>query len=105
MKHFVFALLAALLASPALALDLQDARASGKVGETTKGYVAAIDGSADVKALVAEVNAKRKAEYARISKENGQPVDVVATLAAKQIIEGLPSGASYQDASGSWKKR
>lgn len=94
-----------LLAAPAYALDLQDARASGSVGEKLDGYVAARSDTDDVQALVAEVNAKRKAEYARISKENNQPVDVVAKLAAAQIINGLQSGAYYQAADGSWKKR
>lgn len=93
------------LALPAWALDLHSARAAGQVGEKADGYVEAIKATPDVNALVADVNAKRKAEYARISKENGQSVGVVAKLAAEQIINGLPAGASYQDASGSWKKR
>jgi uncharacterized protein YdbL (DUF1318 family) len=68
-------------AVPAFALDLQSA------------------------ALVADVNAKRKQEYARISKEKGQPVDVIAKLAAEEIINGLAPGSSYQGTDGGWKKR
>jgi hypothetical protein len=94
-----------LLASPALALDLHGARSSGLVGEKTDGYVAAINSTPEVKALVADVNAKRKQEYARISKQNGQPVDVVAKLAAQEIITKLDPGSSYQGPDGSWKKR
>jgi uncharacterized protein len=106
MKKLVWtALLMASLAVPAWALDLQSARESSSVGEQADGYVAALKSTPDVNALVAEVNAKRKAEYARISKENGQPVDVVAKLAAAQIISGLPAGSSYQGSDGSWKKR
>lgn len=93
------------LALPAWALDLHGARAAGQVGEKANGYVEAIKATPDVNALVVDVNAKRKAEYARISKENGQSVDVVAKLAAEQIINGLPAGASYQGSDGSWKKR
>jgi uncharacterized protein YdbL (DUF1318 family) len=93
------------LALPAWALDLHSARAAGQVGEKADGYVEALKATPDVNALVAEVNAKRKAEYARISKENGQSVDVVAKLAAGEIIKGLPAGASYQGGDGSWKKR
>ena len=96
---------AMLWAIPALALDLSQARSSGMVGEKTDGYVAAIQSSGDVRKLAADVNAKRKAEYTRISKENGQPVDVVAKLAAPQIIKGLPAGALYQDPDGNWIKR
>lgn len=93
----------ALFAFPALALDLKEARASGMVGEKLDGYVAPIAKSKEVIELATDVNAKRKMEYLRISKENGQPVDVVAKLAAAQIIGGLPKGAQYQDASGNWK--
>ena len=92
-----------LAASPAFALDLQSARASGALGEKLDGYVAALKPEAGD--LAADVNAKRKAEYARISKENGQPVDVVAKLAAGQVIANLPAGAMYQDAGGGWKKK
>jgi uncharacterized protein len=106
MKKLVLtSVLVAMFSMPAFALDLHGARTSGKVGEKTDGYVSALVSTPDVQALVAEVNAKRKAEYTRISSENGQPVDVVAKLAASQIISGLEAGSSYQDASGAWKKR
>jgi uncharacterized protein len=101
--RMLIAALFALLALPALALDLHEARSSGLVGEKADGYVAALKPSADVTALVSDVNAKRRQEYARISKQNGQPVDVVAKLAAAQIIENLDPGSKYQAADGSWK--
>jgi len=95
----------ALLAFPAFALDLHEARSAGQVGEKADGYAAALKSSPEVTALVADVNAKRKQEYTRISKENGQPADVVAKLAAVQIIQNLDPGSKYQDESGSWKTR
>jgi uncharacterized protein YdbL (DUF1318 family) len=98
-------LMGILFALPAFALDLQQARASGLVGEKTDGYVAAVRPSPDVQALVAEVNAKRKQEYTRISRQNGEPVNVVAQLAAPQIINKLAPGNLYQAPDGSWKKR
>lgn len=103
---FIIAALASLtVASAAWALDLSQARKAGQVGEKRDGYITAIKNSPEVSALVAEVNAKREAEYRRISAENGQPVSVVSKLAAEQIINNLPAGSSYQDASGGWKKR
>lgn len=105
-KRFFGALAAGvLMASAALALDLQGARMSGAVGEQLDGYVQALNSSPEVAALVSDVNAKRKAEYARIAKEKGQSADVVAKLAAGQVIAGLPKGASYQASDGSWKKK
>ena len=87
---------------PAFALSLSSERANGNIGEGRDGYVTALTESATVEKFAAEINAKRKAEYMRISKENGQPVAVVAKLAAEQIINKLPKGAKYQNASGNW---
>jgi uncharacterized protein YdbL (DUF1318 family) len=102
----VMALSALCFASNAAwAIDLSQARAQGVVGENKVGYVEKLGGGADVAAMVADVNAKRLAEYKRISAENGQSVDVVAKLAANQIVGGLPSGAKYQDANGNWQKK
>lgn len=94
-----------LLSAPAFALDLHAARAAGLIGETSGGYVAVIKATPETEALAANVNARRRNEYARISAENKQPVDVVARLAAQQIIAGLEPGALYQDADGAWKRR
>ncbi len=103
--RFVPILVSVLIALPALAMDLHQARSQGLVGEKSDGYVAALKPSAQVNSLVSEVNAKRRAEYARISKQNGQPADVVGTLAAPQILQGLEAGSRYQDASGNWQTR
>ena len=91
-KHFILAAFAtAVFALPAFALDLQGARSSA-VAETASGYIKAVKSSAEVNALVTEVNAKRKAEYTRISKENGQSVEVVGQLAAPQIAKNIAAG-------------
>ena len=106
MKNTTIAIITAismLWALPALALDLHGARASGVLGEKNDGYVTVLKSAPDADKLAAEVNAKRRAEYARISKENGQAADVVAKLAAGQIAGKLEAGAMYQDTSGNWK--
>ena len=102
MKKLFIVAAALLFATPAFALELGDARAQGLVGETQAGYVARISGGAEVATLVADVNAKRRAEYERISAENGQGVDVVAKVAAGEIINNLPAGAKYKDNKGKW---
>lgn len=79
------ALVALVIAIPAFALDLGEARTKGMVIEQPSGYLTAAVQTGEVDALVKDVNARRKTEYERISKENGQPVDVVAKLAAEQI--------------------
>ena len=98
-------LICAGLALPAWALELHQARASGQVGELATGYVVALQPGAGVDALVADVNAKRKTEYAKIAAQNGQSLDVVAKLAAPQIISSLEPGAPYQSTGGAWQTK
>lgn len=107
-KIGVFALMVmmgVMISLAAFAMDLQGARDAGLVGEKLDGYVAVLKPSGDVNALVSEVNAKRNAEYSRISKENNQPVDVVAKLAAPKIIANLSKGHFYQAANGAWTQK
>ncbi|MCE3233274.1 MAG: hypothetical protein K0R98_1531 [Rickettsiaceae bacterium] len=86
MRLIYSAIIAVLLSTTsAFALDLQQARSEGLIKENPDGYISAAKSSPEVQELVKDVNEKRKAEYTRISKENGQPVDVVAKLAAEQI--------------------
>jgi uncharacterized protein len=99
---FVFTLF---ISANAWALDLQSARSQGLVAEGADGYVTAVSSSGEVNNLVRDVNAKRKEEYARISSANGQPLDVVAKLAAPQIIAKLPAGAKYRADDGSLKTK
>ena len=106
-SHFIpmIALSAALFSVPALALDLHSARANGSIGEKADGFVQPLSGGAAVETLAAEVNTKRRQEYAKISASKGQPVDVVGKIAAQQIIGSLPPGSQYQDAGGHWQKK
>lgn len=101
----MLAVIGMLAAFPAMAMDLHQARSTGVVGETLDGYIAAIKPSAEVNALVAEINAKRRQEYGRISAANNQPIGVVSSLAAQQIINGLPSGSYYKGPDGAWLRR
>lgn len=105
MKKLFAALSVLLFATGALALDLAAARSSGALGEKRDGYVSVLKPGGGAEALAAEVNARRREEYQKISSQNGQPVDVVAKLAAPAIIAKLPAGASYQDDNGAWKKK
>ncbi len=92
-KHrFIAAIATLMVALPALAMDLHAARDAGQVQELPSGYISALKPTPEVNALVAEVNAKRKAEYTRISKQNGQSVDVVGKLAAPQIAKSIAEG-------------
>jgi uncharacterized protein len=106
----IFALvtvLLAVMAAPALAAPLDDAKAQGLVGERLDGYVGAVasNPSGEVTKLISSVNAARKAEYAKIAARNGQPVSVVEKLAAAKLIERLGSGQYYMDKGGNWQRK
>jgi len=101
------ALLGALaLATPARALDLEAARHQGLLGEQADGYVGVVaaNPSPEVVALAGQVNAKRRAHYAEIASRNGTPVEAVAALAGKKLIEAAPSGQWVKPA-GDWVKK
>lgn len=106
MKQIVMTLGALLIsASTAFALDLDAAKAQGLVGETRNGYVAAVNPTAEVNALVMSVNEARKAEYAAIAAQNGQDVSVVEKLAAAKAYELTAKGHFVKDAGGNWVKK
>lgn len=99
------ALAGLLYSTQAFAMDLHEARNAGLIGEKLDGYVAVLKHSPEADALAAEVNAKRKGEYAKISAANAQPIDIVAKLAAAQIIEKLDKGDKYQTSGGGWTSK
>lgn len=71
------------------ALDLQQAREQGILTEGADGYVSVAKPSPEANALASQVNTARKQEYERISKANGQPIDVVAKVAAGEIAKKM----------------
>ena len=94
------------LAGPASADGLDDAKRSGLVGETPRGYIAPVKApSADVTRLVNDINQRRRAAYEDIAKKNGIPIQQVEALTGKRIIERAPAGTYYQDGSGSWVRK
>lgn len=103
-----FLLTALLLSGAALAhaIDLDQAKAQGLVGETIEGYLAAVNAapSAEVAALVEDVNAKRRAEYQRIARDNGIELEQVEALAAKKAIEKTRPGGWIR-IDGEWRRK
>jgi len=109
MRRFAAALLmalAAVAALPAGAIELEAARAQGLVGETRSGFVAPVNAaSAEVQSLVEDVNAKRRSHYLSIARRNGVDLEEVGRMTAEKLINGLPSGAYFEAASGGWRQK
>ena len=91
----------------AAALDLDDAKARGLVGEDAGGYIAAVEDrpSADVVALVDDVNTKRRAEYERIAKQNSLTLPQVEQIAGKKAIEKTTEGQYVRLPGEGWRKK
>ena len=100
----IAATLLALSAAAALAMDIGEAKSQGLVGETATGYVAAVKSSREVDALVADINAKRKAQYQKIANKNGISLEAVEVRAGQRAIGKTPSGQFVNRGSG-WEKK
>ena len=88
------------------AVDLQQVKNDGVIGEQLNGYLGVVsaDADADVRDLVADINAKRKAKYQSIASANSTSLETVELLAGKKAVEKTRAGNYIQTATG-WKKK
>lgn len=107
MKQIFAAIILTLALQSAWAIDLGAAKQQGLVGEANTGYLAAVKApaSADVQALIRDVNAKRKAEFERTANKTDATVVQVGHRFYEMAISRTAAGNYYQDASGRWKKK
>lgn len=105
-RLFTLAALLILLTGTAWAADLQGAKAQGLIGEQSDGYLGLVSASApaDVKALVSDINSKRRQTYQDIAQRNNTSLDAVEALAGKKAIEKTPPG-QYVKPAGSWLRK
>lgn len=101
------ALLAFLISLPAHAISLDDAKQQGLVGERASGYLGIVtpSPSADIKQLVNEINAKRKALYQRKAEKAGVATDIMELRTGQRLQERAPSGEYIQDQNGQWIRK
>ncbi len=96
-----------MLLQNAWAIDIGSAKAEGLVGEANTGYIAAVQtpASAEVRALIADVNQKRKAQFTSTAQKTGTTVAQVANRFYELAVQKTAPGNYYQDAGGRWKKK
>ncbi len=101
------ALFALLLSLPAHALSLDDAKAKGLVGERSTGYLGIVttSPSADVKQLVQQINAKRRALYQKKAGKAGVSLEIMELRTGERLQQMTPAGAYIQDANGRWVRK
>lgn len=103
---FVSTLLSLGTMTTALADALDDAKDAGYVGEQADGYLGVVSASAPAAAaaLVADINAKRRAEYTRIATKNGITLKQVEALAGKKAVERTHAG-DWVKIGGGWQQK
>ena len=99
------------VAGPALAQTadpvVEAARAAGKVGEQSDGYLGIrVPGDGDLAKRVAQINIQRRAVYTdtAAAKTGVTVVDVGAATACQLFQTRVPVGQYYRTPSGDWRK-
>lgn len=85
----------------------QGARSEGLIGELPTGYIGFVSPpTAAIKALVDDINIKRKAVYTEQAQANGATVEEFAFRNGCRLIkEKMVAGEKYQAPDKSWKTR
>lgn len=107
MKRIIAVIVMCLALQSAWAIDLQSAKEQGLVGEANNGYLAAVKSpaSSEVQQLIAEVNAKRKSEFASAADKTGATLQQVSMRFYQLAVQKTQPGHYYQDANGRWVKK
>ena len=104
---FLALLISMMAVSVAEASPLTKPKADGLIGEQADGYVGLVrqDVPADIRKLVNDVNAKRKAGYQKIAAKEGTSLKDVEKVGGNTAIEKTLKGNYIRDASGAWRKK
>jgi uncharacterized protein YdbL (DUF1318 family) len=105
---FVMLLISLMTVSVAVAASpLTQPKTEGLIGEQADGYlgIVAQNAPADVKKLVAQVNAQRKAGYQKIAAKQGTSLAEVEKVGGNTAMEKTRKGNYIRDARGTWHKK
>jgi len=104
---FIALLISMMAVSVAVASPLTQPKADGLIGEQADGYIGLVrqDVPADIRRLVKDVNAKRKAGYQKIAAKQGASLKDVERVGGNTAIEKTLRGNYIRDASGAWRKK
>ncbi|OBU28906.1 hypothetical protein AYY22_12180 [Photobacterium kishitanii] len=109
MKRIILScyLISLLFSHSVFAINLQQAKQQGLVGEAKNGFIAVIklDNNADIHHLVTTVNNHRQNTYHAISQSHDLSLIEVKQRAYHKAIEKTQPGNFYQDSNGAWKKK
>ncbi len=97
------------LAAPAIAQRdpaYAAARAAGQVGEQPDGYLGVVGaGSAQLRALVSDINIQRKSAYTQKANASGATIEQLAFTSGCNLIAQTSRGEKYKTPAGVWATR
>ncbi|MDU0356406.1 YdbL family protein [Paraglaciecola aquimarina] len=97
-------MIAFLFSSIVFALELDEAKQKGLVGEKDNGYLGVVVAQNDAQSLVTEINEKRKEVYKKLASKNGITLQQVEKLAAQKAYQKTSPG-HYLWTNGQWVKK
>ncbi|MDY0249176.1 MAG: YdbL family protein [Pseudomonas sp.] len=107
-KFLMPVLLASLLSTTVLAMDLNSAmsnlgqaKSAGLLGEQPNGYLGVVKAQGNAAEIARLINDARRAEYQRLAKDNNIQLTDVETMAGKKALEKTPAG-QYIQLNGAW---
>ena len=104
--HAAIAMAALLLAFPAAASPLDEAKAAGQLGEQANGFLGLPPGAPEsAQELADQINGERKIRYGKIARKNGTNPAAVAALAGKKLIERAPDGEWVRGSDDEWVRK
>ncbi|MCY0965776.1 YdbL family protein [Parathalassolituus penaei] len=107
MKALLIAITALLVSVGCQALDLDQAREQGLVGEKPDGYVGlVVTSNKEAAALVVTINQQRKQHYQEIANKQNTALGNIERIAGEKLVtKAMGEGIYYQDTSGSWNRK
>lgn len=106
MKKIIVIISALMMSVAAMAMDLDDAKNMGLIGEQPNGYLGLVSVSnAEAAAVMIDINAKRKAKYQEIAnKQNTQLINIERIAGEKLVNKAQSEGEFYMDGTGQWQR-
>jgi uncharacterized protein YdbL (DUF1318 family) len=86
---------------------LTQPKADGLIGEQANGYLGLVTQNvpSNIKKLVDDTNAKRKAGYQKIAAKQGTSLSEVEKVGGMTAIEKTIRGNYIRDTNGTWRKK
>ena len=106
MKKIIVIVSALMMSVAAMAMDLDEAKNMGLIGEQPNGYLGLVSVSnVEAAAVMIDINAKRKAKYQEIAnKQNTQLINIERIAGEKLVNKAQREGEFYMDGTGQWQR-